>query len=56
MLLLAILGHKATNIHLIIFVLQDESRLKTACVSATALDFKDYSKQLIEEIEKLVVQ
>lgn len=32
----------------------DESRMKTVCVSATPLDFKEYNKHLIEDIEKML--
>ena len=32
---------------------QDESRLKTVCVSATPVNYQEYNKKLIEDIEKL---
>ncbi|KAI0216920.1 Replication protein A 70 kDa DNA-binding subunit [Lamellibrachia satsuma] len=33
----------------------DESRLKTVCVQASPVNFQDYSKKLIEDIEKILM-
>ena len=33
---------------------QDEARLKTICMSATPVNFVDYSKKLITDIEAML--
>jgi len=33
----------------------DENRLKTVCVTATPLDYKEYNKHLLEDIDKMLV-